>query len=559
MGTVHEAVDLETRRKVAIKRLRSQHRLPAEHVQRFRREILATAQISSKHVVAIHDAGLDEATGEPFMVMDYLQGEDLGVIADRVGTLPVETAIAIASQVCDGLIAAHAVGIVHRDIKPSNLFLLSPTSSGDRVIKIVDFGIARIRFGEGEVASITELTQTGAILGSPLYMSPEQLRGVKSLDHRADIWSLGVVLYRLLCGSVPHRGETVADLLVTVCSQPAPDLRSRAPWVADDLADLVHRAVAIDVAARIPTARAFAEELRRWCPRGATVTDAMLVSQSVDPPSSGGPVITDASRRELGLASTQARPEHSTPISVELRARSAPTATPPPSPSPSHVRRSTLGLLALLVASTGVFVLARRSASSREPLPDASSTLPPQLSIDDMPPVLKDSPGAVWFEQHGARCTGLELRALFEASPPPPTSDGLAFGALCSAVAGDLVTARKLVDSARPGDKPLAAGALYWIAHRMADRGDKDPAVAKIMRIVIEAWPENFQAMYVVGLDDVQSRNPRAEEHLRAFLALQPQGGFADTVRRVLAALHQHDCTHPIIDPLGHAISIPCP
>jgi serine/threonine protein kinase len=541
MGEVHEAIDLETQRRVAVKRLHQARGVSEELAARFAREVLATAQITSRHVVAIHDAGIDDDSATPFLVMDYLPGEDVGALADRLGVLPVELAAALVAQACEGLVAVHAAGIVHRDIKPSNLILVAASSTSARLVKIVDLGIARI-VADRAVDPMTELTRTGAIVGSPTYMAPEQLRGLKSLDHRADLWSLGVVLYRLLCGEVPHASESVADLLVTVCSEPAPPLRARAPWVPEPLATLVDELLAIDPAARPATAREVADRLQPFLPSGNAITDAMLVRY--EPPAATTPSPT--------AQGPLARPRPSAPELAVVPAR-------PPNvhDRPGRARRSSVPLLLVVLAAVAAFAIVvprLHAGSDDKPVTTSSVTFPPNLA---------NTPGAAWFARVRGRCTALQLRAVLADTPPPDRIDGVAFAAACAALAGELAIARELVASSAPQDRAYAAGPMFTLAHEIADGRNDDPNIGEIMRIVIDAWPDNYQALYAAGLVEFQRADPRAEPHLRGFLRLyRSDDGFAQTARRVLAIIGSpsRDCATPLVDAVGHRIAIPgCP
>jgi hypothetical protein len=442
----------------------------------------------------------------------------------------VDVVLRIAAQTCEGLVAAHAAGVVHRDIKPSNLFLAAPTASG-RIIKILDFGIARVR-GAGSEAGPTELTNTGAIIGSPLYMAPEQLRGAKTLDHRADVWSLGVVMYRLLCGAVPHEGATIADLLITVCSEPAPPLRERAPWVPEPVAELVHRALAIDVDARVPTMRAFADELRKLLPDGTTITDAMLVSQ-------GPPVrASSTSPRRAAAAVSMAR-----------------TAV---APAPREgVSRGLVWALVITAAAGAAFFIQRSlrtsTSPSDSPQPDPVAPRPP----GKRPPGPVKAPGPKWFAKVRPRCTALELRTVLADTPAPHTLEGASYEIACAALAGDIALVRHMLDEQPAGSRAFAIGPTFQIAHDIADRVNNDPAVADIMRIVIDVWPDNYQALYAAGLVEFQTGDARAASHLRKFIELHPGDAFSQTAQDVLAVQASHDCKKMLRDPMGHAIATP--
>ncbi|HVH43733.1 MAG TPA: serine/threonine-protein kinase [Labilithrix sp.] len=286
MGDVYEATEIATHRRVAIKIMRrpdvSERAAETEHewAVRFEREVRAIRGLRSPHVIELIDSGLDEKTGERFLVMERLDGEDLGGLLKRLGPLPIHLAIRIAAQTCLGLERAHATNVVHRDIKPGNLYL-AKTLRGEqasREIRVLDFGIARMGVGADD-ADFTELTRTGSMLGSPHYIAPEQARGSKNVDPRADIWSLGVVLYRLLSGAFPHQDSDsgIGELLIAVCCKPAPSIQERAPWVPLEVARIVHRALLINREDRFESAREMYEALMAVLPDDSCTIDESMV------------------------------------------------------------------------------------------------------------------------------------------------------------------------------------------------------------------------------------------------------------------------------------------
>jgi tRNA A-37 threonylcarbamoyl transferase component Bud32 len=213
MGIVVEAVHLGLGHRVALKLLRSEL-VRAEHRERFFREARAAGSLRSEHVVAIKDVDT-LPDGTPFLVMEYLEGADLGRVVHERGPLPPEEATDYVLQACHALAEAHSRGIVHRDLKPPNLFL-TRRLDGAPLVKVLDFGIAKI--ADGEMAR--ELTATSQYMGSPSYMSPEQVRSAKRVDTRTDIWALGVILYELLTGCPPFDGETAGDVFVKISTEP---------------------------------------------------------------------------------------------------------------------------------------------------------------------------------------------------------------------------------------------------------------------------------------------------------------------------------------------------
>jgi serine/threonine protein kinase len=203
-------------------------RLPAgdDAAGRFVREARASARLKGDHVARVHDVGRTDE-GDLYMVMDYLEGLDLKTYLAQNGRLPVEEAVDYILQACEGIGEAHEMGIVHRDIKPANLFLVRNKKTGQALIKVLDFGISK-NMNPGES---TDLTQSGTMLGSPLYMSPEQMQYAHRVDSRTDIWSLGVVLYELLTGKVPFPGETMTQVVHSVMNLEPQSVQYHVPTV----------------------------------------------------------------------------------------------------------------------------------------------------------------------------------------------------------------------------------------------------------------------------------------------------------------------------------------
>ncbi|HTV22274.1 MAG TPA: serine/threonine-protein kinase, partial [Polyangiaceae bacterium] len=244
MGVVVLAEHIELRERVAIKFLLDTPADNAELAERFVREARAAVKIKSEHVVRVIDVGR-LPTGAPYMVMEYLEGEDL---SQRLmsGRVPIEDAVDYVIQSCEAMQVAHRTGIVHRDLKPANLFL-TQRPDGSSLIKVLDFGISKVKSAD---AAQLSLTHTQAMMGSPLYMSPEQMRSSKDVSPSADIWSLGVILHELIAGDVPFTGTTFPEVLVQVMSEPPPKLRTLRPEVPEGLEAAVLRCLEKDPADR---------------------------------------------------------------------------------------------------------------------------------------------------------------------------------------------------------------------------------------------------------------------------------------------------------------------
>ncbi|HEX7601864.1 MAG TPA: serine/threonine-protein kinase, partial [Polyangiaceae bacterium] len=212
MGVVVAATHLHLDQRVAIKFLLPDALSHADVVSRFAREAKAASKVTSEHVAKVIDVGTLDS-GAPYMVMEYLEGHDLAAELEAKGRLPVEEAVSHVLQALEALAEAHKAGIVHRDLKPANLFLANRPDKTS-IIKVLDFGISKLPQAGGAV------THTAAIMGSPLYMSPEQLMSSKSVDARSDVWSIGIVLYESLSGSPPYRADTMPEIVALILQAP---------------------------------------------------------------------------------------------------------------------------------------------------------------------------------------------------------------------------------------------------------------------------------------------------------------------------------------------------
>lgn len=235
-GVVFSATHQELRQRVAIKVLRNAHPVAAE---RMIREARAALALQSEHVVRVMDVGRDG--GQVFLVMEQLEGADLASTLRRRGALPIAEAVDCVLQACAGVAEAHARGVVHRDLKPSNLFL-TRRADGSPLVKVLDFGISKTSDATDAEAS---LTGPAEVLGSPMYMSPEQVRGAKLVDHRTDIWALGVIVFRLVTAKAPFgAGMTVGSAMASVLADEPATLRELRPETPRELESIVHRCLA---------------------------------------------------------------------------------------------------------------------------------------------------------------------------------------------------------------------------------------------------------------------------------------------------------------------------
>ena len=406
MGAVYEGEHVEIGKRVAIKVIEHEHARSAELAARFKREARAASAVESEHIVQVFDVGEDPAVGL-YMVMEYLAGEDLAErLARAGGRLPVEEAAPIVIQAARALAKAHAAGVVHRDLKPANLFLTT-REDGSPCVKILDFGISKLARPETSAGN-SLLTREGSVMGTPLYMSPEQAQGL-AVDGRTDIWSLGAVLYEALSGrTVFDPRDNYEQMIVQIVTKRPKPLREVAPWVPTGIAGVVDAALAHDVAARTPDATTFARRLVEAGQRDS-MPEALAPTMLVD------------SSRTPALPVTQ----NPTDVGVVVATRAG------GGKSAQRSRAIQLAAVAIVVFGaafvTITSVLGKRSSETRAPAvglvvpppPVESGAAPAALPAGSTAPALPALAGEPAASASAAPAAATQAQAPAKTPPPP--------------------------------------------------------------------------------------------------------------------------------------------
>ncbi len=372
MGVVYRAEHNFLRRPLAVKVLSASFSSDTARVDRFFREAQAASSIRHANVIEIFDVGYTP-DGAAYFVMEYLEGEDLAGCLAHEGPLAWPRARAIALQVCSAMQHVHRGGIIHRDLKPDNIFLVRQEGAPEHV-KLLDFGIAKITLpGDDD----DPLTRTGEVFGTPSYMAPEHLNG-DPLDERADIYALGVILFKMLTGQVPFRGRDPMQILGQILLRDAPGLRDSAPDLdlPADLDAALRRAMRRDRDARFPTMEAFARALAAVAP-----DEPRTLPSSPRPAPPARPISTQARRTPVERVPTDlVLSQEPTSLDDGATSRHAPARVhlaPPPSPS-----RRWIALAALLVTvAAGATTLLLHTPGTPAPTRDAPITASPPAPV----------------------------------------------------------------------------------------------------------------------------------------------------------------------------------
>jgi len=397
MGAVYLAEHPSIGRKVAVKMIRPAFSDDPETLRRFVREARSTANLRHPALVDVMDYGVHEKTGGAYIIMEYLEGESLDARLEREGRLTPVQAATIARHIALGMAAAHRAGIIHRDLKPGNVHLIAdPDRPGIDVVKVLDFGIAKLATND---TGAGPTTRTDVLLGTPRYMAPEQCRGGGMLDHRADIYSLGCLLYEALAGRPPFAHQWPGELIAAHLGEMPAPLRAFVPAVPEGLESIVMRAIAKNPAHRQPTMSHVAQELEHFLGIDVSVPP-VAVGPSAAPPVNPG-VVSPAQGAVYSVAQNAAA---TTTASVVMRRRlglpEPAGAGLSPSPQPDHLpfdvpmrrgfalsapmRWTLLGATALAAVSALIIAIATNEGE-RSPVLAASAVLVPPAGPTEVP------------------------------------------------------------------------------------------------------------------------------------------------------------------------------
>jgi eukaryotic-like serine/threonine-protein kinase len=361
MGIVVSAWHLGLEQRVAIKLLLSHMRqTDSSALERFQREARAAARIRSEHVCRVLDTGhLDDGT--PFLVMEYLEGADLADELVRRGRFEIAEAVRYVREACQALQQAHQAGVIHRDLKPANLYLVNKQDGG-RMIKVLDFGVSKSISSTG--APNMSLTKTSALVGSPIYMSPEQLNSSKDVDGRTDIWALGIILYELITGRTPFYGESIPQLVNSVLNTEPDSFAKLGINAPAGLEQVVRRALTKSRDGRYGSAQELYQAL---APFATELSGSTSGVQSQKPP-------TPTRSMSMQDGRPSVRP-------------SSPAPTPPSTgPKQENKRLRMAALVVFLIGAAGVAaVLSRRVGSEPEPAAVAPAAIPSAPSVPSAP------------------------------------------------------------------------------------------------------------------------------------------------------------------------------
>jgi serine/threonine-protein kinase len=389
MGIVLAAMHLHLDERVAIKFLLPELATDPVLVARFLREGRAAIKIRSEHVVKVRDVATLPG-GTPYMVMEYLHGRNLEEVLEDQGRLPADLAVDHVLQATEALAEAHALGMVHRDLKPANLFL-AHRADGSPCVKVLDFGITKIIDPKSLVPF--DVTKTSIVMGSPRYMSPEQMRSNRVIDARADIWALGVILQELVTGVAPFDGTTMPDLVAAILQDPAPPLRQLRPDAPEGLEAVIKRCLEKEATARYADVAELTQALAPFGSPSAQLS-ADRVSRVIRPRA----VVTSTSAplARSAIASTLPPPSGTEPLGT-VTVGADEVAKPLEAATPSSRSRAAMlaacGLFFTVTLGTALFGGRNASPAATEAPEKAASVLPPSAPAPETEPAVPTADG----------------------------------------------------------------------------------------------------------------------------------------------------------------------
>jgi tRNA A-37 threonylcarbamoyl transferase component Bud32 len=538
MGVVVQAIHVQLGQRVAIKFVLPEVMHNPEVRGRFLREAQAAALLKGAHVARVIDIGSLE-NGEPYIVMEYLDGENLESLLRRVGPLPIATAATWLLEACEAVAEAHALGIIHRDLKPANLFLASGVG-GHQSIKVFDFGISKIMSPSNLEPA---LTRTVSVMGSPSYASPEQLRAAKNVDHRTDIWALGVTLYQLLSADMPWKADTLPELSIKVAVDPPPPLppQLRVPAAFEQI---IRRCLEKEPGRRYASVTALAEALGPFAPDGRVAVERVRRSGRVA-------VVGGGETTMRGSAGEIASPR-----------------------SRGRALRIVGAIVLTLAVGGAILSIGRHDSTGKRQAMDAQlavsspgASQPPPVT----PPVVAQIPDAA----PPPPVTPPVVAQIPDAAPPPPVTPPVVARVPDPAPPPRVVAAasptgtrsgpgeryRDLVNAAQRLGKsscssavriyetaidlnPRGAEALTGLGRCLLEMKDYDRAIGNF-RAALAIAPRNPEAL--IGAAEAyqfKGNVPAAIAHYKGYLEAAPSGARAELARSTLAKLSQGEQTN---------------
>jgi serine/threonine-protein kinase len=415
MGAVYEGENVRIHHRVAIKVMHPAVEADNGARERFEREAQAAGRIGSEHICEVYDLG-ELPSGARYMVMEFLAGEALSTRVLKLGRIPIEVMAPLLLQLLEGLEAAHSAGIIHRDLKPDNVFLQRTKQGGD-FVKIVDFGVSKFNALSG--GSAMSMTRTGAMVGTPYYMSPEQVRGAKLVDHRSDLYSVGVVLFECITGSLPFQAETFNELMFKIALEPPADAEQLVPGLDPRFGAIVRKAMAREPSQRYDSAQQFAAAVAEWMQVAGVAMPAghASISQS-GAGAMHSPFANSSGGHPVVLATT---PNPGGPLDKTTASGSGLSKTPaPPQPKKGNTAIVAIAVGVVVLAAAGIGVLQMSKGKSAAAAPTAETATAAAAAVVPAPVVTASAPPAALAPAPAPTVVATEAPA---ASAPPAPSD----------------------------------------------------------------------------------------------------------------------------------------